>query len=421
MVRHHEKIPAGLPERLTISFPIWGLYDTGSHGCYRDFDAMMREHTERGFNCIRLDDGAGLMHDLDGHRRQPVLWGHAFGKYENCMRQFNSTGEGGYCDVHSRLIELFTAAKKHHIYIILSSWYYLHTCWFVKDRELNDRLHSIPPHQRFMAFARFLHYILCELEDRGLDSQIAFAEIFNEADGLRFVNGYGDENHLSDAEIAVFRKEHEEAIQWLRERHPAILFGFDSWTYYTDKRQIPKNMQVYNFHNYFLFSVYTNAIENDMSLLRPHNRISIAEIKAASDCAYPPTDDWYQRVWFYQNLDENKIPAACAKATDYLHTHMEEIRDRLRSSVEYLEETLTHSLPPVPAVCGEGVSYCGGYTLVWEETSADYWQLIQEMMAAYRKLGLWGTVVRTCCGPEDPVWTRCPEQLLAANRAFLGK
>lgn len=34
--------------------------------------------------------------------------------------------------------------------------------------------------------------LICELEDRGLDSQITFAEIFNEADGLRFINGYGN-------------------------------------------------------------------------------------------------------------------------------------------------------------------------------------------------------------------------------------
>lgn len=419
-VRCREQIPAHLPRRLTISFPIWGLFDTGDGGAYHDCDLMMREHVERGFNCIRLDDGAGLIHDRQGNLLPPVFWGRAFGEYEDCLRQFAATGEPGLCDVHKRLIELFEAAKRHHVYIILSSWYYLHTCWFVKDRELNDRLQNIPPKERFQAFAEFLHYILCELEERNLDQQIAFAEIFNEADGMRFVNGYGDENHLSDEEIAVFCKKHEEALTWLKERHPQIMFGYDSWTYYSDLRQVPRNMQVYNFHNYFLWSVYGNAVEDDLSVIK-EDPVSVEEIKAVSDCDYPPTDDWYQRAWFYHNLDENKIPMVQDRAKRYLKEHKDEVMERFYSSVDHVKENLDQNLPKVPVVCGEGVSYCGGYQLTWEETSEDYWQIMREVMAVYRDLGLWGTVVRTCCGPEDPVWRLCPEKLLEMNRIFLGE
>ena len=38
-----------LPKRLTISFPIWGLYDIDGKGFYADTDRMVREHLERGF------------------------------------------------------------------------------------------------------------------------------------------------------------------------------------------------------------------------------------------------------------------------------------------------------------------------------------------------------------------------------------
>ncbi|MBO7341368.1 MAG: hypothetical protein J6U87_01670, partial [Clostridia bacterium] len=72
-------------------------------------------------------------------------------------------------------------------------------------------------------------------------------------------------------------------------------------------------------------------------------------------------------------------------------------------------------------VCGEGVAYSGGYDLVWEEKSEDYWTIIKEMMEGYRELGLWGTIVRTCCGPEDPVWHMCPDKLLQMNKIFLGE
>ena len=79
MVRNSDKIPPHLPKRLTISFPTFGLYDTPSGGVYHDLDRMVRENKERGFNCIRMDDGAGLIHDLDGNLRGSVPIGYIFG------------------------------------------------------------------------------------------------------------------------------------------------------------------------------------------------------------------------------------------------------------------------------------------------------------------------------------------------------
>lgn len=420
-VRNSDKIPAHLPKRLTISFPIWGLYDTGTGGKYHDFDKMMVEHKERGFNCIRLDDGAGLIHDRNGNLRGPIPLGQIFGPYEDRLRQFNAFGAPGFCDVHARLIGLFEAAKRHNIYIIMSSWYYLHTLWWVKDRALNAELHAIPPMERFQAFAEFLHYVLVELEERGLDSQIAFAEIFNEADGLRFVNGYAQENGLTDEEIARFRVKHEEAIEWLRKRHPQLLFAYDAYKPDTDIRQLAGNMQVFNFHYYFMWGqLYCNVLENDDSFLI-ENKISKEELMALADSDYLPDKDWYHRIWYYANLDPAKTAQAAAKISGYLDTHMDEFRDRFRWGMSQVQARIDANLPQVPIVCGEGVTYSGGYALIWEEYSDSYWTLVGEMLKTYREMGLWGSVVRTCCGPEDPCWTLCPERLLKMNRIFLGE
>ena len=86
-----------------------------------------------------------------------------------------------------------------------------------------------------------------------------------------------------------------------------------------------------------------------------------------------------------------------------------------------VKENMKETLPQVPVVCGEGVSYNGSYALLWEETSEVFWRLMADVMRDYREIGLWGTVIRTCCGPEDPVWTLCPEKLLELNRIFLGE
>jgi len=37
----------------------------------------------------------------------------------------------------------------------------------------------------------------------------------------------------------------------------------------------------------------------------------------------------------------------------------------------------------------------------------------------YKKAGVWGAVIRTCCGPEDPCWTLCKDKLTELNRFFL--
>ena len=46
-------------------------------------------------------------------------------------------------------------------------------------------------------------------------------------------------------------------------------------------------------------------------------------------------------------------------------------------------------------------------------------ELVEKVVIAYRDIGMWGTVVRTCMGPEDAAWHRIPEKILRINRAFL--
>jgi len=114
-----QNIPLHLPKRLTISFVIWGLFDTGS-GPYSDIDRMVSEHVERGFNCIRLEDGAGLTHDIDGNRRGPVFLHTPFGPYQISRQSSFTFGNEGSVDLMERLIALCRACQKYGVYLILS-------------------------------------------------------------------------------------------------------------------------------------------------------------------------------------------------------------------------------------------------------------------------------------------------------------
>ena len=47
-------------DRLAISFSIWALYDMTPGGTFADPAKTMEGLKRRGYNAIRLDDGAGL-------------------------------------------------------------------------------------------------------------------------------------------------------------------------------------------------------------------------------------------------------------------------------------------------------------------------------------------------------------------------
>ena len=53
-------------DRLTISFWIWALWDTGTNGFFNDLELRMTELVARGFNCIRVEAGTGITHDATG-------------------------------------------------------------------------------------------------------------------------------------------------------------------------------------------------------------------------------------------------------------------------------------------------------------------------------------------------------------------
>ncbi len=427
------RIPPHLPERLTIAFPIWLLHDTAPGGRYHDLDKVVREHVERGFNCIRFDDGAGLIHDGRGRLRGPATVSEPYPGFTRNIRQLWCTGPGGRCDPFERLIALLEAAKKYDCFVILSSWFYLHTFWYC-DEELNRELFAVPPHERFGYFARALDYLLAEIRKRGLIDRVAFAEILNEADGLPFINGYDKENHCSVGELNRFRAEHEQGLAFLRERHPDILFACDTYTPYTDTELLPRNLLVWNFHSYYLWKIYGllegDLLRKDTDLNTParielaarymrENPAPVEAVRASRAGKFPAAEDWLRRVWLYSNLDPAKLPELDRVMAAEFDQSTAYYRKRLSENVEFACRLRDELFPGTPLVMGEGVSYCGSNFIRWEETHEAYWEFLEFAAAEYRRRGLWGCVVRTCCGPEDPCWEPRAENLLKLNRLFL--
>lgn len=407
-----------LPERLTISFPLWLIYGTkGKYSPYYDIDRVMREHAERGFNCIRIDSGAGLVHDIEGNPRPPFDIGDMFGEYEKIPRQEHIVGDGGPCDLLSRLTETFECAKKYGIYIILSQWYYLHTYWYHKVGDsVGDELFSIPPEKRFEAFGKFWHYILLELEKRELDGQIAFVEIFNEVNEHPYFCGerdWGANKRVTDEEAEIFGKQHTAVIEYLKKEHPQIIFAYDTAGPCQVKETLPENTDVYNFHAYYLWGVYERALAEHPEWFR--TEVSPEDVMKSRENRRPVDCGWYDRVAKYNDIDYKYLPQIEKTLEEILVKNIDEYKRifdcMLSDAMRFCGDRRL--------VCGEGVSYIASKDILWEERSENYWSLVKYGLQKYKESGVWGTVIRTCCGPEDPCWDLCADKLLELNRFFL--
>ena len=421
---------AGNDHRLAISFWIWGLWDTAPNGFFNDLETRVAELVERGFNCIRLEGGAGLTHDAHGRPRGELTYLDAVPGHAGHLRQMERM-TAGRCDVLKRLIALCAIAKRYRVKVILSSWYFLHTFWFTDDR-LTDELLGLPPERCFMRFANGLDRIMAELEDRGLADVIAFAEVFNESDGLSFIGGFGEKKDPTEV-LNRYRTWHEEALAFLQEQHPDTRFALDTYTPFTNPELVPRNPQVWNFHSYYLWGVY-GVFEQGLwgadlddpasyASIRQYLRreiVPFADIVHSRGDRRPMAEDWYRRIWAYRNLD----PAAMPQLEQLLHENLERHADEYkRQAEEGLQQALRlrdQHFPGIPLVLGEGVSYCGDNRLRWEERSDTYWDIVEHAVRQYRENGLLGCVARTNSGPEDPAWSEYPERLHRVNAVFLG-
>jgi hypothetical protein len=341
---------------------------------------------------------------------------------------------GGRVDLLKRLIELCTVAQHHNVKVILSSWYYLHTFWFT-DEWVTAELMGLPPEERFMVFARGLDRIIEELEQRGLEDVLAFAEIFNEVDGLNFVSGYGTERKSVEV-LKQFRALHEEALEFLKARHPEIRFALDTYTPWTNPELVPRNIQVWNFHSYYLWDVYRvfegDLLAPDADLNNPRHYApirrfllkDIVPFQAVLDSrkGRPPiAPDWYRRIWLYRNLDPNAMPELERMLQENLENNINLYKQKASEAAEQAVKLRDAHFPGVPLVIGEGASYCANTRLRWEERSDAYWEVVEHAGRAYREHGLWGAVARTNSGPEDPAWHEYPERLRRVNEVFLGQ
>lgn len=431
-------IPEHLPKKLTISFWLWNyFFGTRKGDYYHNLEEKLIELKERGFNTVRIDAGIGLCYTRKGKPRGTIELSRPFGKYSSVMRQFNC--QGGKRDVLKRLVELFELAAKYDVYVILSSWFYLHTFWFVND-EIKQDMFGLPVEERFMYMAKELSRLIDLLKQKGLARQIAFVEIINESDGGAAWSRFRDTQTGVASEqdkLLKFRALHEEAISFLGERHPDLLIACDTFTAKNIPLDIlPRNMQVWNHHSYYLWPIYQKTFEEglyspDFDLEHPHKYASVRPYIKKKIIRFDEVrgahfdkdieDGWYRRVWLYNNVSKNKLKLLDEWLEKNLQKNYEEYKRKALEHVVAAIKTRNKHFPNVLLVMGEAASYCAHTGLRWEEKADKYWELLEYTANLVKRHDYWGYMLRTNSGPEDPVWHEFPDRLRYLNELFLNE
>lgn len=411
-------------EKLTICYNAWMIFNEDDN-----YDEQVRQIAERGFNCIRIEDGAGLIWDADGCVRNDILITSPFGKYTK-YTTYRVIAESKRVNLFERLLRVCKAAKKYGVKVILSSWFFLHTNWFCEEKD-TKHLFELSAREKFAFFADELSKILGELRKENLIDIVAYAEIFNEIDGLYFVR-----ERASSQEI---REMHEEEIGKLKSAHPDILFAVDVCTGKVDPELIPRNVDVFNFHCYYLWPIY-DEFEKDVvqwSLDEPvipeetryFLKDEIVSVKEVADAMGADAEaglktglDWPRRISLYVSIDEKKQDELSAFLDSKLKEKNEFFREKMHTGIEHGLETHKKTVPDSKIVLGEGATYCASPTLSFERDSESFWSIINEQMVYLREKGFYGSVTSTTHSPNRiSAWEPCKDRYVRANNIFKGE
>ena len=309
-------LPGHLPQKLCISFWYHAWLAAALTGApYEDLERCVREMKARGFNTARVGVGMTYAFRLDGTARGPIMFEPPVPGYG----QIAIAGYGGRRDVLQRLIHLLELARKHEVWLILTSWEYQDSAC-VGEPAIRAELASVPKSRRFMYLAEQHDRLLRILKSKGMAEQVAFVEIHNEPEYSDLPQG-AEGKHL-----------HEEAIAFLRARHPDILFSADFANH--DYSIVPDNAQLFDQHIYagagWHLDLYRQTAANpavdprNPQGFEPLRRVMKDDIitldiylaaagkvgrddKAASE-------SWKKMLWLWENIDVAKWDAFMAES-----------------------------------------------------------------------------------------------------------
>jgi hypothetical protein len=401
-------LPGHLPKKLSIGIFFWNWVAMATPGePYHDLGRVMVGLRERGFNAVRAETGLNWCFTADGKPRGEMEFCQWIPGYCDNLTAVNVKG-GGRHDVLKRAVHLMELAKKHGVYVILTSWEYQDSSCLVADAKLRAEVMAIPREKRLMHLARHHDRLLTILKEKHLHKNIAFVEVHNEPDCSEFPQGQEG------------KRLHEEAIALLRDRHPDILVSGDYGSH--DAAIVADNVQVYDQHTYvglyltlFEQTVYrkdfdpANPKKNE--LLRRVLKDPFVPYDQFMKAAQNVREFWRPIDWLYCNLDNRAYD-------EWLIEQYRREKPTLEAKARqfFAEDAKEAARRRIPAVCDEGGYWCGPLGSKFEVTQPGLSMFELQVDLAIQH-GYWGMMPTSSCGPENPLWQNV-QWLRTVNNRF---
>ena len=414
--------PSHLPRRLAICYYGWDWITSAlPDEPYGDLDRALAETRERGFNCVRPEIGLGLLYDWEGKRRGPLEFASWIPGASENLHCVNGRG-GGVHDLLDRVLLLFDLAAKHDLYIIGTTWLYQDFVAQVADPALRAEILGLPYNERLPMLARQWDLLLNELERRDLAGRLVLAEVINEitytpvydpegsAPAHPTIDDWVQERNPAP-DHAFLRRLGEEAVVFLRERHPDVLVTVDLGSSHEFETTLPGSAQVADHHVYtegVTQAFYAAAglaswsagsapdMSNELllSVLKP-DVMPWEELCRRTDRVRAT---WRRIGWLYHNLDNRKFD-------DWCLAHFEEHREAIRASATSAFATAEAFARPrgLPLIVDEGYIFYPPLGSRLVTTPEGRWGE-EVCVDAAIATGHWGIIVSGYFRPNTPVW-----------------
>ncbi|MFI8632756.1 cellulase-like family protein [Microbacterium sp. NPDC077663] len=397
-------IPAHLPDRLAITLWDFSWYTRAGDGdVYADLDAACADAASLGYNAIRicaaplllfgelgLDD---LARDLEIEGLGPAASG---GYYGQRTRWYDTPG--GYAlDLYAHLEALFTAARRHGLVLILSSWEYQQSPAFAASPRWFDAIDAVPFEARYRALAEAWDRMLAWVDARGFRDLVALVEIHNE---------------VEFSILPLLTEEAASEVVRLGRRHPDLIvtasYGKPP---HLAMHRIPEGLGAAQCHvySYGVLDALQKRIDirsegsegfpnADLRALLRTDAPTFAEYGRPAEWKLRATVVTDQMIYGYDWVDAAAWDAWLdAEYPRYAEVMHREIESRVIAIAEWAR------WQGVPALIGEGwVGYTplhGGF-----EESATGRELAEHGIRTALERGAWGVVLCSNAAPHHPMW-----------------
>ncbi|GLK15764.1 cellulase-like family protein [Herbiconiux flava] len=420
-------VPAHLPPRLTISLWDFSWYTRAEPGGpFADLDRAFAETVERGYNAVRICAAPLLLFGELSHDGRPlaslardlsieglgVAPGGGF--YGQGTRWYDVPGDYSL-DVGARLLELFEAASRHGVVVILASWEYQQSPAFARSSAWFEAIHAVPEASRYELLAASWNRMLEHLTTAGHRDTIAMVELHNEVDfsllpdfaGVTVTRAGSPEPASGSHALSGIQ-----AVERLRAAHPDLLVTA-SWGKppHLAMHQLPDGLGAAQFHvySYGVLDALQQRLDIRSEGSEGFPNAALRELlrpDAPSPAEYGRADAWKfeatvvtdQMIYGYDQLDADRWDTWLYENYGPYRAVMErEIESRTIAIAEWAR------WKGVPAIIGEGWI---GYTPLhgtFEEGPIGR-SLAELGIRTALEHGVWGVVLCSNAAPHHPMW-----------------